>query len=105
MKIEQWQYFGEGQLKSLNNPSDLNINSLTNGIEFEDLECRGVQISTIPGIKIQINDQDITIGETGKYILPVEEKVKIRNLKVDLESLNFINQNLGSFITITFILD
>jgi len=102
MIVKQICYYDEtGIKKNLNNPPELTAHDLTNGLLLTDIIYDEVQIKTFPGIFIEINGQEVIIGETGIYNILYKENVKILTIRVNPESVKLIQKNDDAFLIIT----
>jgi len=99
MIVKQVIYYSDNKGKNLNT---ISYSDLTHNIEFSNLICDEVKIKTIPGTKITLNNESITIGVTGIYEILYDEKVKILSLSVDEKSANIIKNLTDGYFVATF---
>lgn len=103
MIVKQLRYYNEDQKKGLNSPKDLTSEMLISGEYFSPLVCSEIQVECAPGVILEINSEEIYIGEIGKYSIPYREGVLIASLKVKEESMSRIKNDTKGYIIITFI--
>ena len=103
MIVKQIEYYNETKHRSLNNPSDLNAEKLIEGYEFRNIVCDEIKIKTSPGVTLYINGEEILIGDAGVYEIPLRENVEVIAIRVNEESVKYIQEHDFSSLTITFI--
>lgn len=102
MIVKQIRYYNEDDKQFLNSP-DISAEKLVRGDCFENIYCDEIQIKTYPGTILEINGEEVHIGETGVYNILYREGVSIHSLKLNEASIEFIRDTDNYFI-ITFIL-
>ena len=103
MIVKQIEYYNETDQKILNNPSDLTAEKLIRGYAFDDIICDEIKIKTSPGIILYINGEEVHIGEVGIYEVPLRENVQVIAIRINEDSIKYIQEHDFSSLTITFI--
>lgn len=106
-QVKQFRYYSEpGYGLNMNNPSNINHDSLVSGEIFGlYTPIYKIGIQAIPGTKFYLNDTSspIIVGHTGIFEMDLNERTEIIALKFDAKSIKLINDNINAYLIIDII--
>jgi len=106
MVVKQICYYNESDIKQiLNHPQNVTGEDLINGFILTDAIYNEIQIKAFPGTMLEINGQEVVIGNVGVYNILYEENMEILTIKVSSDSIKNIKQFDDAFIIITAMRD
>ena len=101
MNVRQIVYYKDFSLS--NNPIGLNGKGLIGDFVLNNIVYDDIQIDAFPGAKLQINGQDIIIGDVGVYSIMYKEGVHIATIRVSQGTIDVMNQTGNKHLIITLL--